>query len=73
MHSSRSRGHDGSPLLPLCHAWWIGVANVWALSPLIVSEALCGLFGKKPRRLARRVLSRMWVPNGCLGFPLRYK
>jgi hypothetical protein len=45
-HSSQSLGHDGSPLLPLCHAGWIDVADVRAASPLTLSEVLRSLDGK---------------------------
>jgi hypothetical protein len=47
MQSSQSRGHDGSPFLSLCNAGWIDIADVRALSPFVVSEALRDLYGKK--------------------------
>jgi hypothetical protein len=72
-HSSRSHGHDGSPLLPLCRTRWIDIVNMCALSPLAVSEVLRGLDGEKPRRLAHRALSQTWVLHSYFGFPLWYK
>jgi hypothetical protein len=51
MHFSQSHGFDGLPPLLLCHAGWIDVADMWALSPRTVSEALYGLDGKKPEAL----------------------
>jgi hypothetical protein len=47
MHSSQSRGRDSSPILPLCHDGWIDVADMRALAPLVVSEALCGFGWRK--------------------------
>jgi hypothetical protein len=46
-HSSQSRGRDGSPLLPHCHAGWIDVVDMRAPSALIVSEVLRDLDGEK--------------------------
>jgi hypothetical protein len=45
--SSQSHGPDGSPLLSVCHAVLIDIANVRAPSSLTVSEALRGMYGKK--------------------------
>jgi hypothetical protein len=46
-HSFRSRGCDGPPSLLPRHVGWIDVVDVWAQSPLIVSEALDDLDGEK--------------------------
>jgi hypothetical protein len=68
MHSSRSRGRDGSPLLPLCHTRWVDVADVRAPSPLAVSEALCGLGGKK----AEAPSPPRTIPNVGSEWPLQF-
>jgi hypothetical protein len=48
-HSSRSHGRDVPPSLLPHHAGWIDIVDVWAQSPLAVSEVLHGLGGKRAK------------------------